>query len=112
MRPLMLLGALFVGTMAFAAAPPPKVPAEWLKLIDQLGDDDDDVRAAAAKKLDAIGEDVVPALRQASRALADVDARLRAGVVADAIEKRLYGEERVFEGHTWWVFRVAVTPDG
>jgi hypothetical protein len=29
---------------AFAAAPPAAVPAEWLKLIDQLGSEDEDVK--------------------------------------------------------------------
>ena len=36
-----LLVCLFLACLtgaAFAAAPPAKVPAEWLKLIDQLGD--------------------------------------------------------------------------
>jgi WD40 repeat protein len=112
MTRLMLLGALLLVTAAFAAAPPPPLSPEVRKLIDQLGDDDEDVRNAAAKKLEALGEDVLPALRKASHSLPDVDARLRAGVVAAAIEKKLYGEERVMEGHAWWVFRVVVTPDG
>lgn len=112
MRSVIVLTMVLAGAMAFAAAPPAKVPAEWLKLIDQLGDDDDDVRKAAETKLDGLGEDVLPALHRASRTLSDVDARLRAGVVAEAIRKRLFGEVRVFEGHTWWAFRVAVTPDG
>src|SRR3954453_17734105 len=81
----------------FAAAPPAKEPAEWHKLIEQLGDDD--ARAAAAKKLEAIGEDVLPALHRAAKGHDDVDVRLRAAVLIAAIEKKLYGEVRQFTGH-------------
>jgi WD40 repeat protein len=95
-----------------AAAPPPPVPAEVRKLIAQLGDDDAEVRQAAAKKLEGLGEEVVPALLRASINHTDVDVRLRAAVVAAAIKKKLYGEIRCFKGHTWGVFRLVVTPDG
>jgi WD40 repeat protein len=107
---LMLAGSGLV--VVFAAAPPAPVSAEVRKLIARLGDDDADVRQAAAKKLESMGEEALPALRKASKSLPDVDARLRAGVVAAAIEKKLFGEIRCFKGHTWWVFRVVVTPDG
>src|SRR5262249_61868512 len=63
----------------FAAAPPAKVPDQWVKLIDQLGDDD--TREAAAKKLTALGEDVLPALRRAAKEHDDPDVRLRAVVL-------------------------------
>jgi WD40 repeat protein len=43
---------------------------------------------------------------------ADVDVRLRAIVVASAIEKKLYGEMRQFVGHKEGVITVALTPDG
>ena len=52
-------------TLTVAAAPPAKVPAAWRKLIDQLGDDDADVRKGAEKALAALGEDVAPTLRRA-----------------------------------------------
>src|SRR5262245_3948178 len=94
----------------FAAAPPAKVPAEWLKLIDQLGDDD--TRATAEKKLEAIGEDALPALHRAGKSHDDVDVRLRATVIAAAIEKKLYGEIRQFKGHAEGIMAFAVSPDG
>src|SRR4051794_30635742 len=72
---------------AFAAAPPAKVPAEWLKFIDQLGDDDEKTRQAAEKELASLGEDVLPALRRAHRGHADPDVRLTAGLLVAAIEK-------------------------
>src|SRR5262245_51736280 len=59
--------SLLLVLSAFAAAPPAKVPAEWLKWIDQLGDDDEKTRKAAEKELATLGEDVLPALRRARR---------------------------------------------
>jgi hypothetical protein len=79
---------------AFAAAPPAKVPAEWLALIDQLGDDDSKIQDSASKKLEALGEDVLPALRRAAKAHDDVDARLRCKLLVTAIEKNEYREVR------------------
>jgi WD40 repeat protein len=110
-----LLVCLFAGVgvvLSFAAAPPPGVPAEVKKLIEQIGDDDAEVRQAAAKKLEALGEEVLLPLRRASKSHPDVDARLRAGVIAAAIEKKLYGEVRCYKGHTGWVYRLVVTADG
>jgi hypothetical protein len=80
-----------------AAAPPARTPPEWLALIDQLGDDD--THAAAQKKLEALGEAALPALRRAARSHDDADVRLRASVLAAAIEKKVYGEVRRFAGH-------------
>ena len=106
---LLVLGP---GLLTFAAAPPGQAPAEVRKLIEQLGADEVDTRRAAARKLEGLGEDVLAVLRRVCKRHADVDVRLRAAVVAAAIEKKLYGEVRCFKGHTWWVFRVLVTPDG
>ncbi len=104
---LLLAGVLL---QAHAAAPP--MGAAVRKLIDDLGDDDEDVRQAAAKKLEAMGEGMIAVLRRASKQHADVDVRLRAGVLASAIEKRLFGEIHIFTGHQGWVYRVAITADG
>src|SRR5262249_49169693 len=83
------------------------------KLISQLADNDFKVRRAAMKKLEAFGEDVVPALRKAGDdRRSDVDVRLRAHAVAGTIEGKLYGELRQFTGHTDGVICVAVSPDG
>src|SRR5262245_18585156 len=100
MRPLTVSAlAGLLALTAFAAAPPTPTPAAWLKLIDQLGSDDEDVVKAAQKKLADLGEDVIPALRKAAKTHADIDVRLRAGVVATAIEKALGAEVRRFTGH-------------
>src|SRR4051794_9486172 len=105
-------GLCLLALSAFAAAPPGKAPAEWLKLIDQLGDDEAGVRTEAEKKLLALGADAIPFLRRAGKTHADVDVRLRAVVVAAAIEKKLFGEVRRFSGHTDGVLAFAVSPDG
>src|SRR5262249_33212002 len=85
---------------------------EVLKLIDQLGDEDEGVRKAAEKKLFALSEGVLPTLRRAGKGHDDVDVRLRAVVIAAAIEKSLWGEERHFVGHTDGVYALALSPDG
>jgi WD40 repeat protein len=116
---LLLAGA---GLPAFAAAPPPGVPAEVRELIDQLAADDRDTRQAAAKKLDALDEAVVPALRRAARKHPDVDVRLRAMVLARAIHAKHWGlvkalgqgaglkERPPFGGY--WFNRVRFSRDG
>src|SRR5262249_25240745 len=83
----------------FGAAPPAQVPADWLKLIDQLGEEDEQMRGAASKKLQALGEDVIGPLRVAAKSHDDVDVRLRAAVLADAIERKVYGVLRQLVGH-------------
>jgi WD40 repeat protein len=98
--------------VCFAAAPPAKVPAEWLKLIDQLGEEEADRRTAAEKALTALGEDVLPPLRRAAKGHADADVRLRAVLVVAAIEKEEYREVRRFVGHTNGVHCLALSPDG
>src|SRR5262249_24047873 len=93
-----LVPLLLCATFAHAAAPPAKAPAEWLAWIDDLGDEQK--RDAAVKKLEALGEDVLPALRRAGREHADPDVRLRAVFTASVIEKKVYGEVRRYAGHT------------
>jgi WD40 repeat protein len=98
--------------VASAAAPPAKVPREWSSLIDDLGDDDEDVRKAAQKKLTRIGEDVLPLLKKAGKSHADPDVRLHATVLAIELEKKLYGEVRRFTGSEEGVAAFALSPDG
>jgi WD40 repeat protein len=113
MRVLMLTLTLAgAGLAAFAAAPPAPVPAEVRRLIAELGKEDGRVRSAAAAKLEAMGEWVLPALRRAAAGDADADVRLRAAVVARAILKRLYGEVRPFAGPHSHVQGVAFVPGG
>src|SRR5262245_37476896 len=91
--PLVALGMCVVlASLALAVGPHPQAAPEVRKLLGQLAHDDLAVRSAAMKKLEALGEDVVPTLRGVGRAHADVDVRLRAHVVAAAIEQKLYGE--------------------
>jgi WD40 repeat protein len=116
---LLLAGA---GLPAFAAAPPPGVPAEVRELIDRLAADDLDVRRAAARKLEALDEAVVPALRRAGMTHPDVDVRLRAMVLARAIHAKHWGlvkalgqgaglkERPPFGGY--WFNRVQFSRDG
>src|SRR4051794_9600065 len=92
-----------------AAAPPAQAPAEWLKWIDQLGEDE--THADAEKKLSELGEEALPTLRRAAKGHSDADVRLRAGLIASALEKKLFGEVRRYQA-SGWVCRCAVTPDG
>ena len=66
-RLLCCLSLLCPVTLSFAAAPPAKVPAEWHKLIDQLGDDDEDVRELASKRIAALGPERAAALAQGGK---------------------------------------------
>jgi WD40 repeat protein len=53
----------------------------------------------------------VPVLRRASKEHPDIDTRLRAGVVASAIDKKLTAEVRSYKA-AGWVCRCVVTADG
>jgi WD40 repeat protein len=107
----LLWGVVLVAPV-FGAAPPPGVPAEVKKLIEQLGDDAADTRKAAEKRLLARGPAVLAALREVSRKHDDADVRLRAVVLMGAIELQMRGEVRTFTGHTSWANRLVLLPDG
>jgi WD40 repeat protein len=109
---LLLTALLFASLIALAvpAAAPTTAPLVN-KLIDQLGDDDEDVRKSAEARLSELGEDVLATLRRAAKSHADVDVRLRAGVLASAIERQLFGERQLYKA-SGWVCRCAVTADG
>jgi WD40 repeat protein len=111
MRPLFVCVVL-CASLATAAAPPAKVPPEWLKLIDQLGDENEETWKSAEKKLADLGENAIFALRKSAREHADPDVRLRATVLALAIEKKVYGEVRRFTGSKDGVVAFAISPDG
>ena len=87
-------------------------PAEIARLVARLGEDDTDTWKAAARRLEALGEAALPALRAAARGHADPDVRLRAAVTARAIHSRLYGAIRTFGPGKGWVMRVLMLPDG
>lgn len=101
--------ALLPLLLADAAPPPggPNIPA----LVKQLGADTYRERDGASQALDKIGP---PALRELRKAMlsADLEVRLRAKRVVDAIEARIYGERRVFDAEAGSVNGVAFSPDG
>src|ERR1700722_8788462 len=99
---------LVASLAAFAAAP----PVGWQRVIEDLGSSEEVARKAAEKKLLALGEDALPALRKAGRSHADPDVRLRAFVLIATIEEQLDRAVRVFQGHTEGVLGFAVSPDG
>src|ERR1700722_3888856 len=107
-RKTVVAAFLVASLAAFAAAP----PVGWQRVIEELGSSEEVARKAAAKKLIALGEDALPALRKAGRSHADPDVRLRAFVLAASIEKQLDRTVRVFQGHTEGVLGLAVSPDG
>jgi WD40 repeat protein len=81
-------------------------------LVQQLGSDKPEERQAAGKRLEVVGEQALPALRKAAAESTDADVRLRAAVLARAIEKARNASVRLFEGHTRQVNQVAFSPDG
>jgi WD40 repeat protein len=86
---------------------------ETEQLIEQLGSDSAARRREASKRLEALGEAVLPLLHKAIRSHADPDVRLRVGLVVRAIEATLWGEVRHFgAGGGYWLNRVAFTGDG
>ncbi|MBY0232605.1 MAG: hypothetical protein K2W96_25270, partial [Gemmataceae bacterium] len=98
--------------LVFSAAPPAPPPPEWHALVARLADDDHATRKDAARRLDALGEPVLPLLARFGKTHDDPDARLRALVVKAGIEARLYGEARSYRGHTEGALAFALSPDG
>ena len=112
--PLRLLGLAILAGIALAADEAPKEPAakELASLIDKLGDEDADIRKDAEKKILAIGEPALPALKQAVVSHPDADVKLRSIVLRQDIRKKLFGQLRQFVGHTGNIRGIAVTSDG
>jgi WD40 repeat protein len=77
------------------------------KLIEQLGEDDDEKRMAAEQKLVELGDPAHEAVRKAMREHPDADVKLR----ARALEKRFHDVLQLV-GHTKTVRYVAVSKDG
>jgi WD40 repeat protein len=86
--------------------------ARIAKLIEQLGDDEYDVRKAAEKKLIEIGEPALDQIKKAAKEAADADVKLRAIVLSATISKGLYGQIRTFTGHKEDIRSLAVSKDG
>lgn len=117
-----LLGAVVVGSAVLASAPPPPENKEIRKLVAQLDDDDVDIRKAAMKKLEAMGDTVVPLLRRELAKQKDAEVKLRLGLILRAIHARNWGPVKAFgpgaatkvypPGGGYWFNRVRLTPDG
>src|SRR5262249_23239402 len=107
-----LFALCLCAALAPGAAPPSpsSATAAVARLIDQLGEED--TRPAAEKRLRALGEDVLPALEEATKSHSDPDVRLRAAVLASAIEKVQPRELRTIDIHPGCVLVFAISPDG
>src|SRR5207248_6990543 len=108
-----LFGGLLAAGLAPAVGPLPARPsaAEVKRLVRRLGSPDFAEREAAGKRLEALGEPALRALRKAE-AGEDPEVRRRAGRLARAIERRLSGEVWLFAGHTGPVYGVDFSRDG
>jgi WD40 repeat protein len=105
--PIVLLAAL-----AGRGAAPPRPSAEEIAgLVRSLEDERYDVRKAAMKALEQVGERALGPLREAAQH-ADPDVRLRAFVLIRAIDRSLEPEALVLAGHTDAVVCLDVTRDG
>jgi WD40 repeat protein len=101
------VGALLIVGAVFPEQP--KDSQEVERLIKQLGSKEDKVHEAATKRLEALGDPALPALKAAATS-DDFDTRLRAYRLLEPMTKRL--ELRRFEGHGNTVMSVAFSPDG
>jgi WD40 repeat protein len=121
----LIIGLLALVPVVFAVGPPARGPSseEVQKLIDQLSADELKTRKTAMKKLESLGDDVVPALRAVVRRRdEDVEVRLRAAVVARAIHEKQWGLVRALGagasltvspwGGGYWLNRVKFSRDG
>jgi WD40 repeat protein len=113
----LLLGALLLASLSLSAragAPAAEpAPAGVDRLIEQLGHDDYRKREEASRRLAAVGEPALAALRQAAARHPDAEVKARAAALVAQIEKDLRGELLVFgSGASYWLNRVAFTPDG
>lgn len=109
------LGALLTTHTASAGPAEGKPDAATItKWIEQLGDDDFDKREEASQKLEAAGEEALPALRDAAESHRDAEVRARAKKIAGAIDLALWPELASFFGGnpSYWWNRVAFTADG
>jgi WD40 repeat protein len=79
---------------------------EIARLIEQLGDDELDVRRAAEQKLNDLAEQALPQLRQAAKSHLDADVRLRAIRLLRSLDVR------EFKGHDGDIRHIAVSKDG
>src|SRR5262245_5772989 len=110
-RPAMtiLLPPLLVALSAWAD---PSQAEEIARLIRQLGSERFEEREAATRRLDALGEAALPALRRAAGGDEDIEIRRRAAALVRPIERRLAGERLVLVGPPGEVRSVALSANG
>ncbi len=112
-----LLGLALLSTVVLVLWVPPPARSdvdarEIARLIEQLGDDELEMRKVAEKKLADVGETALEPLRKAVKNHSDPDVRLRAIVLIRTIEKGAFGEMRKCIEHTDTIRHVAVSRDG
>src|SRR3954454_16281516 len=110
--PLLLTVGMTLAVPALTAGTEPPTPAEIRRLVTQLGSDQFAEREAAGRRLEAIGEPALGALRRAAGNDPDPEIRRRARGLVAAVERRSAGEVRRFGGHRDVVRGVAFSPDG
>jgi hypothetical protein len=104
-RALVVLLALAPAAHAGGDAP------EIDRLVRQLGSDSFEEREGAHKRLAAIGEPALGALRKAVGSR-DAEVRRRAGELLGRIERTLFGGQLRLDGHTDGVYDLAFSADG
>lgn len=112
--PAVLLLAALPAVAAAQAAPAVQ------KLIEQLGDDEPEVRKRAVARLESLDEEAVPALRVASKDHPDPDVRLRALTLLRAIRAKHFGPVKAIGPGAeiknplggYWLNRVRFSKDG
>jgi len=85
--------------------------AEIARLVKQLGDDEFEKREEATTRLKEIGEPALAAVTKAATS-SDPEVRRRAEDIVAILEKKLFGEQMRFIGHTGEVWSVSVSGDG
>ena len=103
-----VLLVLIVPLAGVAAAPPDD--AEIARLIKQLDSDDFDMREAAGKQLEAIGEPIRPVMEKVATTGGDLETRARAVKVIQALNAKL--QVLCYDLHSEEILSVAFTPDG
>ena len=111
-RCLMLVCSLGLVGLALTQETKP-ADTDLAKLIDQLGNDDPELRKQAEKKIFQIGLNALDELQKAIKAHPDPDVKLRAILLASNIKKGAFGLIQKFVGHQDKGIRhILVTKDG
>src|SRR5262249_22622674 len=107
-----LLSLAAVAALALAAAGKGDTDGPTIeRLVRQLGSDEFAEREAASKRLAAVGEPALGALRKALGS-DDAEVRRRSEALVRSLYRRFAGEERRLEKHTDQILCVTFSPDG